>query len=258
MIREYIRLFTFVTKHGVYIDGFAAPQRRNHKEKCSAKLVLENEPQWIRQLYLCDIDPFGCDILREIKEEHTNKRQNIDVIEGDFNVTVHDILSKGLITEKTATFALLDQRTFECAWSTVETLAKYKRAGNKIEQFYFFPTGWIDRSIAAISRNESERRAETWWGRRDWKDLQGMDRIARANLVADRFKDELGYKWALPFAIHSGARGGRTMYHMIHASDHDEAPKLMLRAYRKVSGRSDWDRAPTQLEILDFIENVER
>lgn len=27
LIQAYLRLFTFITKHGAYIDGFAAPQR---------------------------------------------------------------------------------------------------------------------------------------------------------------------------------------------------------------------------------------
>ena len=32
LIQEYIKLFTYVTKHGAYIDGFAAPQRRERPE----------------------------------------------------------------------------------------------------------------------------------------------------------------------------------------------------------------------------------
>ena len=32
--------------------------------------------------------------------------------------------------------------------------------------------------------------------------------------------------------IHWKKEGGRIMYRMIHASDHEEAPKLMERAYR--------------------------
>ena len=56
--------------------------------------------------------------------------------------------------------------------------------------------------------------------------------IAR-NLVGKRFRDELGYRSALAWPICSKEHGGRVHYHMIHASDHLEAPKLMHRAYHK-------------------------
>lgn len=256
LIQAYIKLFTFVTKHGTYIDGFAAPQRRNHSAKCSAKLVLENEPQWVRDFWLCDIDPEGIALLEAIKTEHEGKNRRIRVMPGDFNASIEAILASGTITEKTATFALLDQRTFECEWSTVQRIAAHKTT-TKIEMFYFFATGWIDRSIAAIRKPAALEQAERWWGRPDWRDLRGMNGVERANLLAARFRDELGYRWAFPFAIHDAARGGRTMYHMVHATDHPEASPLMLRAYRKVSGRPDWDRpASSQIDLGDLWSEV--
>ena len=255
LIQEYIRLFTLVTKHGAYIDGFAAPQRHNHSEKCSARLVLENEPQWVRDFWLCDIDPAGIALLEQIKADHESRHRRITVVLGDFNETVGTILESGRITEKTAAFALLDQRTFECEWQTVGRLAAHKKS-TKIELFYFFPSGWIDRSIAAIHTPESSDVADRWWGRNDWRSLQGMQGVERANLLASRFREEFGYKWVFPFAIHDSARGGRTMYHMVHATDHDDAPSLMLRAYRKVSGIRDWDRPTTQTDIEEFLRQL--
>jgi three-Cys-motif partner protein len=255
LIQEYIKLFTYVTKHGAYIDGFAAPQRRNHAAKCSAKLVLENKPERIRELWLCDIDVDGIALLAEMKAEHQMKGRYIHVVPGDFNTTVDDILGSGRIKEKTATFALLDQRTFECEWATIRKLARHK-TGRKIELFYFFPTGWVDRSIAAISTPEKIAAAERWWGRPDWRGLKGVNGVERANALAARFRDELGYKWAHPYAIHDARQRGRTMYHMIHATDHDEAPTLMLRAYRKVSGRTDYDRVLEQIDIEELLRQV--
>ena len=52
LIKSYIRLFTYITKHGAYIDGFAAPQRRDRIDLCSAKMVLEAEPKRIRDFWL--------------------------------------------------------------------------------------------------------------------------------------------------------------------------------------------------------------
>jgi|SRR5688572_15434442 len=236
LIQEYLRLFILITKHGAYIDGFAAPQRAGHYDKWSAKLVLETEPKWMREFWLCDVSPEGVQQLEILAQRHRDRR--IQVLPGDFNETVRTILASGKITEKKATFALLDQRTFECKWKTVETLASHKKE-KKIELFYFLASGWLDRSLKAVERPEKRTQVQHWWGRDDVEKLQGMDRNTRAHLMADRFKQELGYLTSTPYAIHSKQRGGRIMYHMIHASDHEEAKSLMVRAYRKVSGRSE-------------------
>lgn len=261
LIKEYIKHFTYVTKHGAYIDGFAAPQRRDMSEICSARLVLENDPKWVTHFWLCDLDPRGVSILEDIAANNRFKGRHIHVLPGDFNITVSKILSSGHITAKRATFALLDQRTFECAWDTVIKLATFKPsldpAATKIEIFYFLATGWLDRSIKAVKKPETAAKLDRWWGRPDWRSLLGMDSIYRANMLVERFKEELGYKYAHPYAIHNRCRGGRTMYHMIHATDHPEASPLMLRAYRKVSGRPDTDKAVTQIDMEAWWKEVE-
>ena len=152
---------------------------------------------------------------------------------------------------------MLDQRTFECEWRTVEALSRHK-TGNKIELFYFFPTGWIDRSIAAVTRPGTRAKVERWWGRSDWASLRGMDSLERARMMATRFEKELGYKKAEVFPIHSETRGGRVMYHMIHASDHPEALALMVRAYRKVSGRPDLESKEVQLDLLQSLHDIQQ
>jgi three-Cys-motif partner protein len=261
LIQEYLRLFTFITKHGNYIDGFAAPQRRDLSEICSARLVLEAEPKWLRDFWLCDRDPRGIELLEAIAAPHRSSVRRIIVLPGDFNRTVVDVLASKRITTKTATFALLDQRTFECEWETVRRLAVHKpslgECDTKIEIFYFLASGWLDRSIAAVSTEATAAKLDRWWGHPDWRELQGMQGIPRANLMAKRFRDELGYASARPYAIHNRKRRGRVMYHMIHATDHDEAAKLMLRAYRKVSGRADIDLAASQVDMEDLWREVE-
>ena len=48
------------------------------------------------------------------------------------------------------------------------------------------------------------------------------------------------------------------MYHMIHASDHPEAFPLMVRAYRKVSGRPELEDKALQLDLEfdDLLHNI--
>jgi three-Cys-motif partner protein len=229
LIQEYLRLFEFVTHHGTYLDGFAAPQESAHPNMWAANLVLEMEPKWFREFWLCDIDPAGISRLETLKAAHEGPKRKIHVLAGDFNETVHTVLDGGTIGEKTATFALLDQRTFECEWRTVVTLSQHKRE-KKIELFYFFPTGWIDRSLAALRVEKTIAKVVRWWGRDDWSALLRMDGTIRAKMVAKRFEDELGYGKATVYPIHSERRRGRVMYHMIHATDHPAASPLMIRA----------------------------
>jgi len=230
LIERYLFYFVLITKHGAYIDGFAAPQDSTNPDAWSAKLVLESKPALLRQFWLCELDPERVNRLHELKaEQPANKRRTIEVVPGDFQANVAGLLKESKIDEAIATFCLLDQRTFECEWQTLVTLSRHKKT-HKIELFYFLGTGWLDRSIKASSTNEDK--VQRWWGREDFRDLQGMNSHLRALLFCKRMKEELGYKHANPWPIYSKEKGGRVMYHMIHATDHDEAPKIMNRAYR--------------------------
>jgi three-Cys-motif partner protein len=249
LIERYLFYFVLITKHGAYIDGFAAPQDSTNPDAWSAKLVLESKPALLRQFWLCELDPERVKRLHELKAgQPVNKRRSITVVPGDFNANVAGLLKESKIDEATATFCLLDQRTFECEWQTLVTLSQHKKT-HKIELFYFLGTGWLDRSIKASSTNEDKVRR--WWGREDFRDLQGMNSHLRALLFCNRMKVELGYKHANPWPIYSKEKGGRVMYHMIHATDHDEAPKIMNRAYRNaLNDRESLARLQKDLQEL--------
>ena len=87
----------------------------------------------IRHYAVCDIKCKQADRLRNLGRNHPSFR----VYEGDANERVHEMLEGAPITAKTACFCLIDQRTFQCHWTTVEAVAQYKREGYKIELFYF-------------------------------------------------------------------------------------------------------------------------
>jgi three-Cys-motif partner protein len=230
LIERYLYYFVLITKHGAYIDGFAAPQANDKPESWAAKLVLESRPAFLRDFWLCDIDAVGIRRLEDLVASQPKIRnRKIEIVPGDFNKNVAHILASSNIDENTASFCLLDQRTFECEWRTLEVLAKHKKRQHKIELFYFLASGWLDRAMDAVKKNEAV--VEKWWGQKDWKSLKGMRSRERVNLFCKRFRDELGYAHAYPWEIFSREVGGRVMYHMIHATDHAEAPKIMNRAY---------------------------
>lgn len=230
-IMRYLRYFVFITKHGTYIDGFAGPQEENMCDTWAAKLVLESEPKWMRHFHLCDDSRSQVNMLRQLKEQQPASEwgRNIEIYHGDFNAKLDEILSSGDITEKEATFCLLDQRTFECHWRTVEKLAMFKTTGHKIELFYFLANGWLERALHA---QKDLNVLEEWWGRDDWTELRMMSREERRDVLVSRFKRELGYQSVKAWPIYERENGGAVMYYMLHATDHPEAPILMSRAYR--------------------------
>lgn len=247
LIAKYIYLFTIITRHGAYIDGFAGPKNRGLEDSWAAELVVQTEPRRLREIFLCDLDPKKIEALRHlIARQPDLEQRHYEVLAGDFNDRVFDVLGSGLIKEKTATFCLLDQYTLECHWSTLVALANHKPAGaRKIEVFYFLATGWLHRSLNATTVNLD--RPDLWWGGDGWKELLSASGEKIAIRMAERFRDELGYRFVKPYPIYEREKGGgKVMFHMIHASDHPEASKLMARAHRNVT------LAPEPLEQLEM------
>jgi three-Cys-motif partner protein len=250
LVSRYLYYFVLITHHGTYIDGFAGPQSNDNEDTWAAKLVLQSRPRWLRQFFLCDADPSQCSALEELKAEQLPRerkepKRDIRIRCGDFNTEVHDLLSSGFVKDSEAAFCLLDQRTFECVWSTVRSLANHKRGNRKIELLYFLAQGWLGRALAAQKDREV---LDRWWGDDSWRQLRDLQVTDRAQLLCKRLQEHFGYKYVHPWPIfEKESGGGRTMYHMIHATDHDDSPKLMARAYRTAL---EIPEPPEQFELL--------
>ncbi len=139
-------------------------------------LRLRPEPRWIRHVHLCDRNRSQIVRLAELKDSQPSRdrkgrrlHRTINIYEGDFNARIAEILDAGTIAGKEATFCLLDQRMFECHWQTIEKLVSYKRSGNKIEVFYFWP---MAGSIVLLLRKRT---------RKSWRD--GGDATIGPNFV---------------------------------------------------------------------------
>jgi three-Cys-motif partner protein len=133
--------------------------------------VLESKPAFLRNFWFCEIKRSGIAKLEALKATQPEiKKRRVEIVPGDFNRNVAGLLASSGIADKTATFCLLDQRTFECEWQTLVTLSRH-RADYKIELFYFLASGWLDRAISGI-RDKSI--LERWWGGPDYEKLKGM------------------------------------------------------------------------------------
>jgi three-Cys-motif partner protein len=250
LIERYLYYFVWVTRHGTYIDGFAGPQRADEPSMWAAKLVLENRPAWLRHFHLFDNDPEQVALLQALQDEQLAAcpdKRSIDVYPGDFNETVGPFLRANPIKSSEATFCLIDQRTFECDWCTVATLATHKAKGHKIELFYFLASGWIHRAAGGMKEKNKNERLRKWFGNDGWEAFLNERSYTRAKIFTDRFRDELEYTYVTAFPIFGDENGKRTMYWMIHASDHPQALRLMHRAYRHALDTKETDQ---QMELI--------
>jgi three-Cys-motif partner protein len=257
LIQRYLRLFVFITHNGTYLDAFAGPQSKGGRYKnWAVKLVLESRPAWFKRFHLFELTDASYDALLKLKTAQPEiKGRMITVHKGDSNVTLPAFLAANPIKDSQATFCLLDQRTMECNWDTVKALATHKRGGNKIELFYFLAQGWIDRTFAAI-KNDKDGKLCRWWGRQDWQAVVRAKGMARAQLFVERFKEELGYQYAFAFPIYERGGTGRAMFYMIHATDHNDATDLMIRAYNKGGGRLETEKQ-IELELGQHLTTTE-
>ena len=238
LIERSLYYFVLVTKHGTYVDGFAGPQDIKNPENWSAKLVIESRPRWMKHFHLFDASRAQVARLKKMtaaqpprdREKHEPTRV-IRIYQGDFNARVQELLVAGALP-RDATFCLLDQRTFECEWTTVKALASYKTGRpHKIELLYFLPNFWLARAMKA---QRDKTVLDRWWGGKGWGILRNLQGIERAALVSKRFKDEFAYASVRYYPIFQQAEGGgHTMYYLVHAADHTESRRLMARAYRR-------------------------
>lgn len=254
-IARYLRSFTYVTKHGTYLDAFAGPQVERDYDNWAAKLVLENEPKWLRRFHLFDDGESQCSLLKDLADTHhehgeLKKLRKVNVYPGDSNVTLPKFLDENPIAIKEATFCLFDQRTKECDWATVETVAKHKVAGHKIEIFYFLAQGWIDRILTSKLGKINTEKVVKWLGSDDWESYKRMDTHQRAKYFRNRFTQSLGYNYSKAYPIFKHGSEGKIMFWLIHASDHERAPDLMDRAYSGIGLSRPDDGSMEQLELI--------
>jgi hypothetical protein len=148
LIERYLYYFVLVAKHGAYIDGFAAPQAEGKPESWAAKLVLESKPAFLREFWLCDVTSKGVAALRELKRAQPNiPGRTIDVLEGDFNTILADILVSAAELRKA-------RQPFVC-WTSgpsnangaLSSGSRNTRPAARLSYFIFLgPDGWTDRS----------------------------------------------------------------------------------------------------------------
>lgn len=209
--------------------------------------MLLSEPKWLRHFHLFDEDPVQVERLQRLQAAHRDRDVRV-YPPGDVNRQLPEVLPAGSMGEREATFCLLDQRTFECEWKLCQHVSLLRPGSTKVEQFYFLANSWLPRAFAGVSTPEGEGRVGRWLGEPDWRAFSSLNSLERVEYFVKKFRAGLGYRSVKAWPIYERAGGrGVVMYYMIHATDHEEAPKLMYRAYNKAV---DPPEPSDQLELI--------
>lgn len=162
---------------------------------------------------------------------------------GDANRVLGRLMSD--IGSRSPIFVLHDPEGTELSWQTVETIASGDpRRRRKPEQLINFTAGilrmlWVNREIPSELRNALDR----FFGSANWRvlhedrcagRLQAHETLIEAVKLYENQLKKVGYEHVLSREIRrENVTQGPPAYHLIFASDHDAAPRIMDAAFRK-------------------------
>ena len=164
------------------------------------------------------------------------------VFEGDSNETLPAALSWLDPVRWAPTFAFLDPRGLQVAWSTVERLADWRRdEKTKVEQWILMPEPALARvlGLRGVQGRRSAERLDRLFGSRDWLPIHQERRSGAlapdamraefVNLYRWRLEKQLGYRTTHALQIVNTA--GHPVYTLVFATDSPPGDAIMKHLY---------------------------
>ena len=110
--------------------------------------------------------------------------------------------------------------------------------------------------IGGTKTADGFRKLDQWSGSPDWRTaFDGLSELQRMHLMRDRFKNELGYTYVTAWPVYRSKSENRTLYHLIHASNHPDVNDMMRQAFIKVYGHKAGSPAVSEEQIEMFPNN---
>lgn len=258
ILRSYLPAFLHASKGKVtefiYLDAFAGEghgtSRATGREfPGSARIALDVDVAGgFTKLRYFERESRASDLERRLRADYPDR--DIKVYGGDCNQTIATALDELRPVRWAPTFAFIDPDGMELAWDTLKLLAEHKagyrkrsaRPEYKVELWLLFPTQGLIRTLALDDAKllpSHERGATRLFGSDDWRliyDRRRAEQLTAAdareeyvNLMRWRLAHDLGYTKTHPFELKNIA--GRTLYHMIFATDNAAGDKIMADIY---------------------------
>lgn len=210
----------------------------------STRVALETLPPFTRLAFfeLPDMAAALEEDIRAARPEDSRWR----VFPGDCNDHVGEALDWLEPVRWAPTFAFLDPRGLQVAWSTVETLAAWRAdKKTKVELWMLFPEPALARvlGLRGVRGESSADKLDRLFGTDEWiaihqlrrrgeLDGEGM-RVEFVNLLRWRLEQVLGYRTTHALQIVNTA--GHPVYTMVFATDSAPGSKIMSHVYGNAS-----------------------
>lgn len=256
VLADYLQGFTRAVRgksqEAICLDLFAGSfeNDRRHGQGTfpgSTQIALTTEPAFTRLAFFELAGPAA-----RLRADIAAARPADDrwrVFDGDCNQTLPSALAWLDPFRWAPTFAFLDPRGLQVAWTTVEALAAWRRdKRTKIEQWILMPEPALARvlGLRGVRGERSADRLDRLFGSRDWLPIhQGRRGGALApdamraefvNLYRWRLENDLGYRSTHALQIVNTA--GHPVYTLVFATDSLPGDAIMGHLYGSAATRT--------------------
>ncbi len=206
----------------------------------SSQVALSTEPSFTRLAFFELSGPAA-----RLRSDITMARAGDDrwrVFDGDCNETLPEALAWLEPVRWAPTFAFLDPRGLQVAWSTVQQLAEWRHdKKTKVEQWILMPEPALARvlGLQGVNGRRSAARLDRLFGSHDWLPIHqarrnGMltpdeMRAEFVNLYRWRLENNLGYRTTHALQIVNTA--GHPVYTLVFATDSAPGESIMGHLY---------------------------
>lgn len=253
VLADYLQGFTTAVRGrssgANYLDLFAGSFDNDRRYGSgtfpgSSQIALATEPAFTT-LALFELPVPGARLRADIESARPSDHR-WRVVEGDCNATLPSALAALGGVRWAPTFAFLDPRGLQVAWSTVRTLANWRRdKKTKVEQWILMPEPAIARvlGLRGVRGRRSAERLDRLFGCRDWLPIHQSRRSGKlsademraefVNLYRWRLEESLGYQTT--HALQIVTTDNRPVYTLVFATDSQPGDRIMGHLYGSAS-----------------------
>lgn len=249
ILDKYLHAFQIASKSGgptVYLDLFAGkesnlrPDTRTAYPGSTVRALRVTPP--FDRLVFWEL-PGPAEKLRADLTSQFPGDGRYEVVSGDCNATLTEGLSFVRDRRRSPTFAFIDPKGLDVAWTTLEDLSGWRRSrrGRKVELWILFPEPALARALGldGVRGENQARRLTRLYGSDDWIAIHqrrrsggynpGRMRAEFVNLYRWRIEKVLGYRTT--HALQLGNVSDHPVYTMIFATDVDAGHSIMGDIY---------------------------
>lgn len=247
ILRKYLHGFNLASTTAggtVYLDLFAGLPTHTRPDNAtvhdgSTTIALETLPGFNRLIFW-ELEPTAAKLRSALQTARpTDNRWS--VINGDCNATIDKGLRQSSTFQWAPTFAFIDPKGLDVAWTTIQRLAEWRNGKTKVELWILLPEPAMERvlGLKGVRGRNTAAQLTSLYGCEDWIAIHERrrsneytaerTRAEYVNLLRWRLQQELGYKITHPLTLTNA--GGSPVYTMVFATDHPVGGDIMHDIY---------------------------